>query len=114
MEFRRVLFRSTPEGAFTALYNFDHKGIDVSGYISGPLSDTLSARLAYKIVNQDGYIRNLATNHDDPEVRQQLARLTLKWEPSAKLDYTVKAEYAKRHVIGGSPLSKPLVRQSDE
>src|SRR3546814_707333 len=58
---------STPEGAFTALYNFDHKGIDVSGYISGPLSDTLSARLAYKIVNQDGYIRNLATNHDRSE-----------------------------------------------
>src|SRR3546814_5548372 len=26
---------STPEGAFTALYNFDHKGIDMSGYEIG-------------------------------------------------------------------------------
>src|SRR5690606_31413867 len=99
---------STPEGAFTALYNFDHEGFDVSGYISGPISDTLSARLAYKIVNQDGYIRNLATNHDDPEVRQQLARLTLKWEPSSDFDYTVKAEYANRDVIGGITVASSL------
>jgi len=99
---------STPEGEFTALYNFDQKGIDVSGYISGPISDSLSARLAYKIVNQDGYIYNRATDHDDPEIRQQLARLTLKWEPSTDFDYTLKAEYANKDVIGGITVSSPL------
>src|SRR3546814_14696600 len=60
------------------------------------------------VCSSDLYIRNLATNHDDPEVRQQLARLTLKWEPSANFDYTVKAEYANRDVIGGITVSSPL------
>ncbi|WP_033075532.1 TonB-dependent receptor [Sphingopyxis sp. MWB1] len=99
---------ATPEGAFTALYNFDHEGIDISGHVSGPISDTLGARLAYKLVKQDGYIRNLATGHDDPEIKQQLARLTLRWEPSNDFDYTVKAEYANRDVVGGITVSNPL------
>lgn len=104
---------NTAEGAFTALYNFDHKGTDISGYVSGPISNTLSARLAYKIVKQDGYIRNLATGHDDPETRQQLARLTLRWEPSDKFDYTLKAEYGNRDVIGGITVSSPLTSKQD-
>ncbi|NIJ36103.1 iron complex outermembrane receptor protein [Sphingopyxis panaciterrae] len=104
---------SQAEGAFTALYNFDQKGFDVSGYISGPLSSTLSARLAYKIVKQDGYIRNLATNHDDPEIKSQLARLTVKWEPSSSFDYTLKAEYGNRDIVGGITVSSPLTSGQD-
>lgn len=101
------------EGAFTAIYNLDQKGIDVSGYVSGPIGDTLSARLAYKVVKQDGYIFNRATNHDDPETKQQLARLTLRWEPSANFDYTVKAEYANRDVVGGMTVSSSLTSGPD-
>ena len=104
---------STPEGAFTALYNFDHKGIDMSGYVAGPLSDTLGARFAYKIVKQDGYIYNRATDHDDPETKKQLARLTLRWEPSTSFDYTVKAEYGNTDVVGGITVSSPLTSEQD-
>lgn len=99
---------NSPEGAFTALYNFDHEGIDVSGYVSGPISDTLSARLAYKFVKQDGYIYNRATDHDDPETKQQLVRGTVKWEPSDNFDLTAKLEYANRDIVGGVSVSSPL------
>lgn len=101
------------EGALTGLYNFDHKGTDFSGYLSGPISDTLGARLAYKIVNQDGYIYNRATDHDDPEIKSQLLRLTLKWEPSANFDYTAKVEYGNREVNGGITVSSPLTSGQD-
>ena len=101
------------EGAITGLYNFDHKGTDFSGYLSGPISDTLGARFAYKIVNQDGYIYNRATDHDDPEIKSQLLRLTLKWEPSANFDYTAKVEYGNREVIGGITVSSPLTSGQD-
>jgi len=101
------------EGALTGLYNFDHKGTDFSGYLSGPITDTLGARFAYKIVNQDGYIYNRATDHDDPEIKSQLLRLTLKWEPSANFDYTAKVEYGNREVIGGITVSSPLTSGQD-
>lgn len=101
------------EGALTGLYNFDHKGTDFSGYLSGPITDTLGARFAYKIVNQDGYIHNRATDHDDPEIKSQLLRLTLKWEPSANFDYTAKVEYGNREVIGGITVSSPLTSGQD-
>ncbi|MBO9695849.1 MAG: TonB-dependent receptor [Sphingopyxis sp.] len=101
------------EGAITGLYNFDHKGTDFSGYLSGPISDTLGARFAYKIVNQDGYIYNRATDHDDPEIKSQLLRLTLKWEPSNNFDYTAKVEYGNREVIGGITVSSPLTSGQD-
>ncbi|SEH20387.1 iron complex outermembrane recepter protein [Sphingopyxis sp. YR583] len=101
------------EGAITGLYNFDHKGTDFSGYLSGPITDTLGARFAYKIVNQDGYIYNRATDHDDPEIKSQLLRLTLKWEPSANFDYTAKVEYGNREVIGGITVSSPLTSGQD-
>jgi iron complex outermembrane receptor protein len=101
------------EGAITGLYNFDHKGTDFSGYLSGPITDTLGARFAYKIVNQDGYIYNRAKDHDDPEIKSQLLRLTLKWEPSDNFDYTAKVEYGKRTVIGGITVSSPLTSDQD-
>ena len=101
------------EGALTGLYNFDHKGTDFSGYLSGPITDTLGARFAYKIVNQDGYIYNRATDHDDPEIKSQLLRLTLKWEPSSNFDYTAKVEYGNREVIGGITVSSPLTSGQD-
>ncbi|MGV3730247.1 MAG: TonB-dependent receptor [Sphingopyxis sp.] len=101
------------EGALTGIYNFDHKGTDFSGYLSGPVTDTLGARLAYKIVNQDGYIYNRATDHDDPEIKSQLLRLTLRWEPSSSFDYTAKAEYGNREVIGGITVSSPLTSDQD-
>lgn len=101
------------EGKITANYNFDFKGTDFSGYLAGPITDTLGARLAMKVVNQDGYIRNLATDHDDPEVKQQLLRLTLRWEPSSNFDYTAKVEYANRDLIGGITVSSPLTSGQD-
>ncbi|WP_447755501.1 TonB-dependent receptor [Sphingopyxis fribergensis] len=101
------------EGSITGLYNFDHKGTDFSGYLSGPITDTLGARLAYKIVNQDGYIYNRATDHDDPEIKSQLLRLTLKWEPSANFDYTAKVEYGNREINGGITVSSPLTSGQD-
>src|SRR3546814_14431304 len=85
----------------------------MSGYVAGPLSDTLGARFAYKIVKQDGYIYNRATDHDDPETKKQLARLTLRWEPSTSFDYTLKAEYGNNEVVSGITVSRPLTSEPD-
>ena len=96
------------EGSLNALYNFDLQGYDVSGYVAGPISDTLGARVAFKLLDEDGYIKNRATGQDDPSDRQQLVRVTLAWAPSPIFDFTTKLEFADRKVTGGITVSSPL------
>lgn len=99
---------SSFEGGVTALYNFDLEGPEVSGYVSGPITDTLGARLAVKLVDQDGYIKNLATGKHDPANKMALARLTLRYAPTEAFDYTLKTEFSDREVRGGLTVSSPL------
>jgi iron complex outermembrane receptor protein len=99
---------SSWEGEVTALYNFDEEGYDIQGHVSGPISNTLGIRLAGRLQNQDGYIKNLATGNDDPKIENQLIRLTARWEPTSTFDLTAKVEYAHFHRTGGITVSSPL------
>ena len=98
---------STFQGAVKGVYNFDLKGFEASGYVSGPISEHTSARLAVKFVDQDGYITNRANGNDEPSNRMGLARLTLRYANS-DFDYTLKTEYGDREVRGGLNVSSPL------
>lgn len=89
------------EGGVTALYNFDEQGFDVTGYVSGPISDTLSARFAVRFQDQDGYIKNTFNGKDEPHSEMFMLRGTLKWEPSDRFDTTAKFEYANLERTGG-------------
>lgn len=88
------------EGGATATYNYDLNGIDLNGYVSGPISDKLSARLALKFLDSDGYVKNETTGNNDPRHKQRLARLTLKYEPTSDLDFTAKLEHAESRTDG--------------
>jgi iron complex outermembrane receptor protein len=102
---------SSFEGSVTALYNFNLEGPEVSGYVSGPISDTVGARLAVKLLDQDGYIKNLANGKDEPGNKMALARLTLRFAPNDTFDYTLKTEYSDRQVKGGLTVSSPLTTE---
>lgn len=104
------------EAALTGSYNFSYEGYELNGHVSGPISDTLSFRLAGRLVDQDGYIENLATGRDDPSTEQQLIRATLLWEPSPMFDLTLRAEYGNQEIRGGISVSddvntRPNLRQ---
>ena len=104
---------STLQGSATAEYNFDLKGYDVSGFISGPINQDWSFRLAARFLDEDGYLHNTFSNHDDPEQEQKLARLTLKYAPTGPFDYTIKAELDHSVVTGGMNVSAPLDQPQD-
>jgi iron complex outermembrane receptor protein len=91
----------TAEGSLTAAYNFDREGYEFSGYASGPLSETLGARIAGKFVRQQGFLKNLATGKDDPRLSEELVRGTLRWEPAPGTDLTLKGEYGRHLLMGG-------------
>jgi len=101
------------EGAATAIYNFNMRGIEASGHVSGPISDTLSARLAVKFVDKQGYVDNLYSRRAEPKTMQQLARLTVKYAPSDTFDFVGKVDYGNSVVRGGITVSGPLDKPQD-
>ncbi|WP_373006099.1 TonB-dependent receptor [Hyphomonas sp.] len=101
------------EGAATAIYNFDLEGTEIYGHVAGPITDDLSARLALRFVDQDGYILNEANGRKEPQVEQALARLTLKYAPDGPFDYTVKVDYGDNRRTGGMNVSGSTTEEQD-
>ena len=105
------------EGSITGSYDFEYDGYEVSGHVSGPISDTLSFRLAGRIVDNNGYILNRATGQKNPQTKQQLVRFTALWEPSSNFDFTARVEYGNQDIKGGVTVSdsitaRPNLRQT--
>ncbi|WP_337188165.1 TonB-dependent receptor [Phenylobacterium sp.] len=99
---------STFQGAVNGLYNFDLDGGEVNGFVAGPIGDHLGARLAVRLVDHKGYIRNDFNGNKEPSNEMASARLTLRYAPRDDFDYTVKVEYSDRDVKGGANVSSPL------
>jgi len=93
------------EGSLTASYDFEYDGFELSGHVSGPISETLSVRLAGRVVDNNGYIRNLATDKKNPQTKQQLVRFTALWEPIPDFDFTARVEYGNQEIEGGITVS---------
>lgn len=100
------------EGSATASYDVARHGAEAFGYVSGPITDTLSGRLAVQFVDLDGWIHNDATGTDDPRKRNAVARLSLKYQPSGRFDVTTKLEFGSFGTRGSAQvLISPTVRQ---
>jgi len=100
---------STFEGSATGIYNFDEKGPEVFGYVSGPITEQLSARLAVKFVDKDGFISNAGQGgRDEVTNKQALARLTMKYVANDSFDYIGKVEYSQSRQRGNVTVSGPL------
>lgn len=97
----------TFEGGITGSYNFDLQGYDLTGYVSGPVSDTLSLRVATRLQNQDGYIKNLGTGKEDPRNKLQLFRISALWEPTDNFNLAAKVEMSNYERDGGLGVSSP-------
>jgi outer membrane receptor protein involved in Fe transport len=80
------------------------------GAITGPLSDTLSWRLAFQDESRDGYIYNTAVNEYHADLNNQMARAKLLWEPTDNFSATLGVDvnevsqrgdgYQISHVVG--------------
>ena len=92
----------TFEGQVAAEYDFDLKGPTLTGVVSGPVSDSLSLRLAAKYQDIDGYIRNTLANRDETLRNEKSGRLTAVYE-AGNFTITGKAEVARLQ-LDGTPL----------
>ena len=83
---------------------------DVSGFISGPLTETLGVRLAVQSIKSDAWQRSYTTNAENGADDVQNARLTLVWDPTEQLkvqlslnSFTDKSDSQAGQLIGISP-----------
>jgi len=71
-------------GVEASIGRFDHR--DVNAFISGPLSDDVSARLAISMLDRDGWQRSITRSGDKTGEQNYVAgRFTLDWEASESL-----------------------------
>src|SRR5258706_9068604 len=60
--------------------------------VSGPMSSTTGARLAFRYRKANGYINNLTSGLDEPDREEASARLTLAYDSHERLDATLRFE----------------------
>lgn len=104
----------TFQGAATASYLFERKGVDVFGFVSGPISETLKGRLAVKYINDEGWVRNTATGDKDPRQDFFNIRGMLTWEPSDQFEVTAKFQYDDNKVDGRAMAGFPANLTKDQ
>jgi iron complex outermembrane receptor protein len=86
--------------------------------VSGPLSDTLAARLALSSTGRDGTLFNIASQRDVNEQDNLGLRGQLLWRPSAALGITLAADYSHQDpeccgavFVRTGATQRPLARQ---
>lgn len=110
--------RDVFEAGFKAGYGFEAKEKYGEGYISGPLGDTLRARLAFRVSDSEGSLTNTSAEtyldpfglarHRNSKYRgggeTYSGRLTVEWEPADNLTLQLKTGYTKQKDGGPSDL----------
>ncbi|WP_161829877.1 TonB-dependent receptor [Steroidobacter agaridevorans] len=115
----------TFEAYVTPGYEFESEQRFVEGAVSGPLSDTFKARLAFRGSEMDGWVKNTATPVTDivnptvtdpgatmgrtgPDDEIYAARLTLQWQPSDDFDANFKLMMNSQERNAGNASSEPF------
>jgi iron complex outermembrane recepter protein len=88
---------------------------EIQTMVSGPLSETVGARLAIRAVEEDGYFDNTSNGDDEQQKEELTARLTLDWTPTDTFNASLKLEHSSfdfegrgEEVIAGYDSVSPL------
>lgn len=75
--------------------------VKVDTAVSGPISDTISARAALTATNRGGYGKNIVTGKDVEDQKRYAGRLQLQFKPTERFDFLLAGEYAKQDDSSG-------------
>jgi iron complex outermembrane recepter protein len=93
-----------PSDEFEALlrttYEPEYNDYAVEAVVSGPLSDSVAARLAVRQSESDGHMENTANGRDEPSDVETVIRATVMWDASDDVTVTTKIE-SSRFDVGG-------------
>jgi iron complex outermembrane receptor protein len=85
--FRPQAPSDTLEGRLSAsVGNYNHR--DIQGMINIPIGDTLAIRASGKMLDRDGFVKNIATGQEIEDKNLEAWRLSVKWSPTEKIEST--------------------------
>ncbi len=90
------------EGYLTGTYEFENQEYIAEGAVSGPITDTVRARVAARWRDSDGYVRNLTLSRTEPKRDDVTLRGILEADVSDTVVANFKAEYSDFDVLGRS------------
>ena len=82
------------EGSVSASYEFEHKEKRFTGVISGPITNTIGARVVGYYRDMDGYFFNTRQNRTEPNVREAFVRGIVDFKGDGPFSADLKLEYA--------------------
>ncbi len=82
-------------GKLSASYG-NYNDVQLRGYVSGPLSDTIAASISASFQDRDGFRRQVVTGQRDKGLNSKVVRGKLLFEPSDAVKITASAYYSKR------------------
>jgi len=88
------------EGSVTALYEPDHGEQDLRLMLSGPISDSVSGRIAILDRTLDGYVFNTVSGEDEQQEKEQVFRASLRWDVSEDVTANLKVSRSTFDTIG--------------
>ena len=83
-----------PEGYIKASYG-EADEIAIEGSFSGPVTDTLAVRLSGRMLERDGYFRNVTLDDETDPYTDRTLRGRVTWTPTDALDVDFKVQYSK-------------------
>ena len=95
------------DGYFDVSYGNYHQTI-VDGAVSGPITSTLSGRVAVRTESHSGFGKFISTGQDVDDNDRQMARAELLWEPSDVFNWLVQIETFHENDNSGSTHKGPL------
>lgn len=88
------------EGSVTALYEPDHGEQDVRLVLSGPITDSLSGRIAVLDRSLDGYVFNTVSQQDEQNEDEQVIRGSLRWDVNEDVTANLKVSHSTFDTVG--------------
>ncbi|WP_082765705.1 MULTISPECIES: TonB-dependent receptor [unclassified Phenylobacterium] len=71
----------------------DQSGFETQGFVNLPISESVAARLAYSVKNNDGYMFNRTTGHNVSDQQSYAIRSTLLWQVNEDLRLTALVQF---------------------
>ncbi|NKI19255.1 TonB-dependent receptor [Spongiibacter sp. KMU-166] len=87
-------------GMVSAGYGLELDKVETDAVLSGPLSDTVGARLALRYRDQEGYMYNPELDRLEGGAVEASGRMVLSWTPKDLLDASLKFEKTDREQTG--------------